>query len=329
MLARGGGAVLWSALRRSTQGVSDRLYVCSAPRHTAQLAFAHTGDVHPRVSQLKVAGHFVGFFLTTTEGVRETDLVVFNTSKGRVELTDYVKCSGGGECAGTPPMITYALVENGWVAELYGEYNAAFPDEADDVEALLATDGGQHHYPLDAGLAIADLSIVDGVLRWVSDLGGVSSVPLGPWLNSLGSPLSLPACQLLSWDDLRFVLGTLFTLVDTGRDSCERVSDQHPGRGLTLTLRTGLPPAQVTADEQSLIELGWGFVSWPDNDALQIYMNSAVVRGRPEQQLEAFARGSQLSLTLTTPSVNGDEQLVHVANVAFDRLFGVPVQRAS
>jgi hypothetical protein len=133
----------------------------------------------------------------------------------------------------------------------------------------------------------------------------------------------------LSWDDLRFVLGTLFTLVDTGRDSCERVSDQHPGRGLTLTLRTGLPPAQVTADEQSLIELGWGFVSWPDNDALQIYMNSAVVRGRPEQQLEAFARGSQLSLTLTTPSVNGDEQLVHVANVAFDRLFGVPVQRAS
>jgi hypothetical protein len=55
---------------------------------------------------------------------------------------------------------------------------------------------------------------------------------------------------------------------------------------------------------------------------------TAAIAGMPDQQLEAFLNGAELTLDLTQPRASSPERLAWLANVAFDRLFGIPVQRA-
>ena len=90
---------------------------------------------------------------------------------------------------------------------------------------------------------------------------------------------------------------------------------------LTVGVQTGLTPAQQTAYEDALSSAGWNSVSAG-------YEKSTTRSGVTHDQLYAFTNGVQLSLDLTAPGANSSEQLGWLTGVAFDRLFGIQVQRA-
>jgi hypothetical protein len=101
---------------------------------------------------------------------------------------------------------------------------------------------------------------------------------------------------------------------------------------LTVKLKTGLTPTQMRADERALTttycELGqW----WPTDD--NFYDIGASGPGlcphTASDRFVAFANGARVSLDLAAPAANGDEQVAHLSNVALDRLFGMPISRAS
>lgn len=328
VLARRGGVVLWSARHRAGGHVRVRVSVCAPATGRAELVTSGGRGLAPSVADLRVAGHFVAFFLTTGSA-EDVDFMVFDLARGRVKLADFDGCSGTRECAlSTFPTIgQFVLAPNGWVAEVWSISSC---DECGSTAtggvALVATNARGHHYGIDFGANISTLTLVGDTVGWTSDLGGASSVVLGPGVVPPASAQPLSPCQLLTSEDVAPVLGASSTAASPGQ--CKYTSTANPEMTLTLGLETGLSAAQVSGDESALQSAGWDSSLNIAQQTPTSYQSSTTSAGVTHQQLRAFENGAELSLDLTMPSTSAPEQLAWLTDVAFERLYGVPVQRA-
>jgi hypothetical protein len=307
VLARRGGVVLWSARVRVAQKVRARVYACArSTGRTHVVAPGQPGLLNLKVGGVKVAGHFVAFVLN--KGLQQ-NLVVFDLACGRRELTE------------NGFMSQYALARNGFIAEVW-----PVPPPF-SYSTMVATNDASHYYSIDFAKTFSSLAVSGGVLHWTSDLGGASSVPLGTALIPASSPMSLTPCQLVTVADASAALGA----PASNSSSPGQCSYTKNFGNLTVGLQTGLSPAQVTSAEQALATAGWGSVGYKEGfKGLQL--GRTLRGGVGELQLDAFENGAELSLDAlnfsTLPAMPTDG-FAWLTDVAFDRLFGVPVQRST
>lgn len=307
MLAQRHGVVIWTAATHRRHPV----FLCAGPRGGTHALY--WDSTHARVTKLAFAGHFVAFFLRTNLAVYSKFLVVYDRARARVELRDLAECEGNDECPTFPSIVRFALARDGWVAELYDDSNVG-------TRRLLATNGRGHHWPLDAAPSVRHLSVSGNALNWTSGLGGASSARLGSDLIVPDSPSSLAACQLLSPAEAAVAVGSGATEANGPPGSCT-----YSGGAATLglTIRTGLSAAQRRAAENA-VKAQYGFIGYPNNEAFAIYTNTVGTH----EQLAAFVDGAELTLDLVPGDSTADARLEHLAIVALDRLFGVPIKRA-
>jgi hypothetical protein len=98
---------------------------------------------------------------------------------------------------------------------------------------------------------------------------------------------------------------------------------------LTVGFQTGLSPAQVTSSEQALLFAHWsGPVGYKEGYA-SLEFRTGYHGGVERDQLDAFQTGAQLSLDVTALPPLPEDGFAWLTNVAFDRLFGVPVHRST
>ncbi len=326
--------MIWSVWQHvGYQRFRNRVYVCAPPKRGAHVVFTDYADarvyeVTPTVTSLKLAGHFVGFLLTTGLGANE-NLIIFDGAQGRKELTDFDMCQGPTEaCSFVPYMAKYALAPDGWVVELWVLNFYMGPSNVADDLAMLATNDGKHHYSVDFGQSLSALAVSGNTLSWTSDLGGASSVRLGADLIPAASPQPLTACQLLTATDVAVALGPgAGSSGSAGK--CTYTSASNPAMTLTVTLQTGLTSTQQTAYEGALTSAGWDN-TMSDEAAWGFdgFINPVTIAGVMHEQLDAFENGAEWDLDVTDPGMHPGEQLAWLAYVAYDRLFGIQVTRA-
>lgn len=315
VLARRDGIVVFSRHRPDSRGNAGPVFVCRASGGAPIRVRPQSST--PRVADVRAAGRrYVGFFLWTNEEVYTKYLVVFNRRQNRLQFKDLAECFGNDECTG-PSMTGYRLARNGWAAELW-------PDVFSRAAGLLATNGGAH-YQLDL-TRIRHLTLSGRRLSWASTEYGSSSVRLGPGVVTPAAPGPLSACQLLTSADLTPLLGSGATSSSSSSGNCTYTSSATPGRQLTVELWTGLSPSQVQAAEGSGDYCAPGYW-WPSND--NFYDQSACGGSSGSFSFESFANGAEVQLSLVSGPGDGDEQEAHLATVALDRLFGVPITRAT
>ena len=322
-VARHKGIVLWSARRQGR----TRLYLCAPSRRRAELVASGGSRFYPGVSRLQVAGNFAAFVLTTTLSENE-NLVVFDFAHGRRELTHYLGCFGSQTCAfaAANELTQYALADNGWVAEVwelasaYGQFPSPY---VDGDRTMVATNDGVNFYSIDFGSSFSPLATNGDTLTWTSDLGGASSTELGPALVQSRPPLPMLPCQLLTPSDVAAVLGS--STISTQSGGCTYTSGSNPAVVLRVSA-IGLPPAAPSAAESSLQSTGWD-AKMSDAGGFHGYQKAITTAGVTHQQLHAFLGGVELSLDLSAPGPNAGEELAWLNDVAFDRLFAIPVQR--
>lgn len=321
VLARRGGAVLWSVERNRR----TRVYLCVPSTGGAELVASGGRSLDPSASRPRVAGHFAGFVLTT--GLEEdANLLVFNTARARRELSVSLGCSTHACVLGsTRDLARWALAPNGWLAELWG-LSAPFESSSfvDGDQSLVATNDGTHIYSIDFGKPISALARSGHTLSWTTDLSGEASVVLGPDVIPAATPQPLTPCQLLTPTDVAQVLGPNTSAESSGQ--CVYTSSASPTVTLTLRIATGLSPSQINADVSAVQSAGWDDVM-SSGGGFQGFQNETTSGGVNHQQLQAFENGAELSLDLTTPGTNAGEQLAWLAYVSLERLFGVPVTR--
>ncbi len=335
---RRGQVVIWATLTRQNRRVRTRVYVCVSRFGGAHIVDTETGNAHPKVTRLKMAGNFVGFFLTTpapfsvgpqTAFGTNTTLYVFDAAHRRVDMRDLAVCASGSTCGFVPLMITYGLAANGWVAELYENVATSNISELVATYAPAASGNTRQSVPLDFGSTISGLALSSGTANWTGDLSGTASVVLGPTLVPSSAPQALSACQLLTATDVSPVLGPASSSGSASR--CQYSSQSNPSKTFSLSFKAGLSSQQVNSDAGALqnndnfspiLVYGHGY---------SMYLGSVTISGVSHEQLMFFAPsdGSEVSLDLTAPSGHPDEQLAWLANVAFDRLFAIPVQRTN
>jgi hypothetical protein len=303
------------------------VYLCAQSRGRAELVASGGGNLYPGVSRLQVAGNFAAFVLTTSLSENES-LVVFDFVHGRRELTHYLGCFGSRTCAFSQAdgLTQYALAANGWVAEVWKLASAFGQTPSPYVtgdRTMVATSDAVHFYSIDFGSAFSTLATAGNTLTWTSDLGGASSVELGPAVIPQAAPQILLPCQVLTASDVAPVLGASTSTTPPG--ACAYTSKSNPA----VTLRVsaiGLVPAQPTAAESLLRSTGWD-AKMSDAGGFHGYQNSATIAGITHQHLFAFQGAVELSLDLTAPGPDAGEQLAWLSDVALDRLFAIPVQR--
>jgi hypothetical protein len=192
-----------------------------------------------------------------------------------------------------------------------------------DDETMVATDDGARFYSIDFGSSFSPLATNGDTVTWTSDLGGVSSVALGEDLVPAASPQPLLPCQVLTAGDVAPVLGASISSTQPGR--CTYTSRSDPA--MTLKVVIGPPQPAPSAAESMLQSAGWdGKMS--DAGGFHGYQKATTTAGIRHQQLYAFLGGVELSLDLRAPGSNAGEQLAWLSDVAFDRLFAIPVARA-
>jgi hypothetical protein len=323
VLAHKGAVTVWSVL--GDNGRRDRLYVCE-PAYGTHVAEAESGNAAFHVSRLKVAGQFVAFALEETEELQMTNLLVVNAHNGRDELFDEISCEGNDECAGVPPLSSYVLAKNGWVAEVWQNTD-------DDLgrDVLVATDNSKHHYQLDLARSITKLSVSGGVLHWNTDVGGAASVRLGPDVVPPAAPLAIGCGQLLPVAEVDLVLGPGSVASPAPAGTCTRTSQSNPDMKLSFSFQTGLTQSQSVSDQEALDQDFWDNASWPDDDDFQIYENSAVVAGGggTTESLAEFVNGVAVTIQLTAAGSNAEEQLGYLGTLALQNAFGISVARSS
>ncbi|MBV9353906.1 MAG: hypothetical protein JO023_00120 [Chloroflexi bacterium] len=322
--------------------MTDRLYICVSPHGGTHFLGKEPGSAYPSITHLQVAGHFVGFFLATSapfyvgpikSSRSSTNLDVVDTSSGRVYMSDLASCESS-DCAFVPVMTKYLLASNGWVTELYEVADTHAQAAPANIRELVATYAPaatritRQSVPLDFGSTISGSALSGQTADWTSDLSGVSSVVLGPALAPSSAPQAISACQLLTTTDVSPLLGPASS--SPSPSQCQYMSQSKPS-SLFLTFKTGLSPQQVESDGSGLqSNNSFSPIILPQG-AYSMYVSTQAFSGLTYEQLKFFApsNGSEVSLELTQPSGNADEQLAWLANVAFDRLFGIPVQRTN
>jgi hypothetical protein len=340
VLAHSGHVFIWAKVARHGHRVRDRLYVCVGPDGGAHFLGKEPGRAFPHVGGLQVAGHFVGFFLRTSapffvgtiqSSLSSASLIVFDTSSGRVDMADSVGCQGSS-CATVPVMTRYFLAPSGWVAEAYEVTDTATANTLRDVIATYAPAASRRSrqsVPLDFGLTISGLKLFGETVTWTSDLGGASSAVLRSSLIPSTTPQAISACQLLTTTDLGPVLGDVSSSGSTSH--CEYSSESNPSKTLSLSFKAGLSSQQVSSDASALNSSSGVFPILVNYGGYSMDVRSLTIAGVTHDQLAFFSEinGSELALDLTAPDAHADEQLAWLANVAFDRLFAIPVQRTN
>lgn len=324
VLARHGSAVLWSQTKKQGKHYHVSVYLCSPPKPGRHVLVASgNSSLGPVVHRVKSAGHFLAFLLTTGSN-RYASLFVYNVATGRKELSDFDTCSGPTEasCANDPYLTTYVLGSSGWIAELFtypsGFGTQTFPTA--NYQALVAADNATSHYPIDLGYSIDGLSLSGSSLTWSSDLGGSSSVTLGSALVTPSSSQPLSACQALTQADVTPILGPGASSSSTSSDNCTYTNSPAT---LTVGVQSGLSASQISTDEAGLQNAA--LVSWPPDENYRVYESST---GSGQEELWGFVNGTAVGMELTAPFASVAEQLAYLADVAYDRLFAVPVTRA-
>jgi hypothetical protein len=254
--------------------------------------------------------------------------VVFDFSRGRRELTHYLGCFGSRACAfaAANELTDFALGDDGWVAEVWrlgSAYGQPLSPSVNDDLTMVATDDGVNFYSVDFGSSLSPLATAGDTLTWTSDLGGASSIELGPGVAPSSQPQPLLPCQVLTASDVAPVMGPSTSSAEPGR--CIYTSRSNPAVTLRMTviLQSSPPPS---AAESALQSTGWD-AKMSDAGGFHGYQKATTIAGVRHQQLSAFLGGVELSLDLTVPGTQAGEQLAWLSDVAFDRLFAIPVRR--
>jgi hypothetical protein len=270
------GVAIWVTHAKSAS--AEHAWVCGLRSGAGQLLYpgsewvVDTSSTQARVTQLRRAGRFVGFFLAIGGVQGGRTLFVFNPASGRLELADSAYCGGRDECPG-PWMTRYVLAANGWR----------------------------------------------------SGFSGASSVKLGPDAITPTRARALTACRLLRPADVAVVFPHGATSASSpGR--CTYTSKTDPARVLTVKLRTGMSRVQQRAAEHALESWEMPYGNWwPQNDDFFVRDNPFASGHLP---FAAIVNGADVRFNVRKAGSSAGGRLGHLAVVALDRLFGVPVRRA-
>lgn len=334
------GVVVWS-----THG-GAQLYACVPA----------TGSVHRLVSaepsfsfeDFLAAGHFVSFVYV---GGASVYLDVFDALTGRAVLERYLGCSGPDGCEGA--RASFQLSSDGWVA-LIGQPLRATDGHEETVELdtgpnLEAT----HPKSWDTN----EVSVEQGTgstLQWsASNDTSLYSVPLGPSLQALGrkalesgavhavSPLPA-ACSLFTAAEVQAVLGQVSQAAPT--EACTYTTTAKPTSTLTLTLHPLTQTQVIAAEHQAYGEVSSSSpgseVGPPDyNPHLWRAVWDTASGGMSQTSEVRIFANLELTAELVTedPRNHTDDRVgpsklwgsdtatEHAADIAFDRLAGVPI----
>jgi len=332
--------------------------VTTAGRTALYACRSATGIVHRVVhaesaaSRVTAAGPFVAFEANNSD--HEVLLDVFDVLTGHTELRHLIgnTClpgtGGSNNVCGVNPWV---LAPDGWVAELEEGGQGGYPTvEPGNGEArdLLASNGRLTASRLD-GEATEDLRLTGSVLSWSIPGGTRYSAPLGSQLDGLAEgtvppPTPLPAsCSLITAVDAQAVLGSV-TAVSSSSSGCAYRTTARPASNLTLTVRSGLSPSQVTAAKKAAYAAEAYYYTGPSRYDDYTWSGSweTAAGGIASSYDVRFVGDVELTIELTTSdpsnSLGGDLELVllplnwkageaaeHLTYLAFDRLMGWPV----
>jgi hypothetical protein len=307
------------------------------------------------------AGRYVGF--TYTVGDEDLRLDIFSTLSGAPEFNLPLnhECDPhihDGMC--TSLLSGFQLASNGWLAE----YGLSSLTASNGHDSTIGLDTGpglsiSHLHSLSAdGVAINQGT--GSTLAWTPEpnSGALYSVALGPGLAALDGTaledgavhpaIALPAtCGLFTAAEAQAVLGA--GTQSTSSDSCTYITTGTPRSILTVTLAPNLTSAQVLAAKQAaygqessnqpeqpsslgppdygkyLWQASWnsyvGGESAPQSQIVKIFGDLELTVG-----LVTKPRGNDVNYQVGTSQCWGAETAVeHVADIAFDRLMGVPI----
>jgi hypothetical protein len=334
------GVVLWS-----THG-GAQLYACVPA----------TGSVHRLVSaepyfsfeDFLAAGHFVSFVYIDGASVY---LDVFDALTGRPVLARYLGCSGPDGCEGAGA--SFQLSSDGWVA-LIGQPLRATDGREETVELDTGPNLEATHQKSWYTNGVNVDQDTGSTLQW-SPSGDTSlySLPLGPSLKALGrkalesgavhavSPLPA-ACSLFTAAEVQAVLGQVSQAPPT--DACTYTTTAKPTSTLTLTLHPLTQTQVIAAEHQAFGEVSSnapnGEVGPPDyNPHLWKAVWDTASDGLSQTSEVRIFANLELTAELVTedprnhtddrvgPSKlwDSDTAAEHAADIAFDRLAGVPI----
>ncbi len=333
--------VLWS-----TQGAAQ-LYVCVPA--TGSVHRLEGADPGSSFEDFLAAGHFVSF--VQVEGAFFY-LDVFDALSGRAVLRRDLGCSGPDGCEGAGA--SFQLASNGWVA-LIGQPLRATNGRDETVELDTGPDLQATHQKSWGTDGVSVEQGTGSTLQW-SPTGDTSlySLPLGSSLQALGikalksgavhaaSPLPA-ACSLFTAAEVQAVLGQVSQASPTG--ACTYTTTTKPTSTLTLTLHPGLTPTEVIgAEHQAFSEVS---NSLPGVDVGPPDYNPHLWKAAWDTASGGMSQTSEVrifaNLELTVELVSEDPRnhtddpvgpsklwdsdtaAEHAADIAFDRLAGVPI----
>jgi hypothetical protein len=316
-----------------------------------------TGSVHRLASadpnssfeDFLTAGHFVSF--VHVEGAYFY-LEVFDALTGRAVLRRDLGCSGPDGCEGAGA--SFQLASDGWVA-LIGQPLRATNGHDETVELDTGPNLETTHQKSWDTDGVSVEQGTGSTLQW-SPSGDTSlySLPLGSSLQALGmkaleagavhavNPLPA-ACSLLTAAEVQAVLGQVSQASPT--DACTYTTSAKPTSTLTLTVHPDLTLAQVIAAERQAF--GQVSSSSPGANVGPPDYNPHLWKAAWDTASGGMSQASEVrifaNLELTVELVtddpsnhtddpvgpsklwDSDTAVEHAADIAFDRLAGVPI----
>lgn len=337
------GVVLWS-----THGTAQ-LYVCvPATGSVHQLA---NSDPTATSEDFLAAGHFVSF---VRDDGASFYLDVFDAQTGRAVLSRYMGCSGPDGCEGAAA--SFQLAPDGWVA-LIGRPLRATNGHDETVEIDTGPNLQVTHLKSWEGDGASVEQGTGSTLRWSPSDNSSSAyaLPLGSSLRFLAakalkagavhavSPLPA-ACSLFTATEVQAVLGPVSQASPNG-SACAYTTIAKPTSTITLTLHPGLTPAQVTAIEHQAFSEASSNAPSGDGGApdysphlWKAAWDTASAGMSQTNDIRIFANLELTVELVTEDSRNHTDDRVgpskiwssdiaaeHAADIAFDRLAGVPI----
>jgi hypothetical protein len=329
----------------STAGA--RLYACvNTSASVRRLASAGSNS---SFEDFLAAGHYVSF--VRVEGAF-FHLEIFDALSGRAVLNRNLGCSGPDGCEGAGA--SFQLSSEGWVALVSqpllatnGHEKTVEVDTGPNLEAKHLKSWGTNGVSLEQGTG--------STLQWSPDDGAsVYSLPLGSSLQALSTkalqagvvrPVNpLPAtCSLFAAAEAQAVLGPVSQTAQG--DVCTYTTSAKPSSTLTLTLHPSLTSAQVSAAETQAFSEAARAAPGADTGApaynphlWKADWDTASGGVSKTTDVRIFT-GLELTIELASENSanhtnvqvgpsrtwNLDTAAAHAADIAFDRLAGVPI----
>jgi hypothetical protein len=295
------------------------------------------------------AGHYVSFVYV--EGAF-FHLDVFNALSGRAVLVRNLGCAGPDGCEGAGA--SFQLSSEGWVA-LIGQPLRATDGRAETVEVDTGPNLEAKHLKSWGADGVSVEQGTGSTLQWSpADDASVYSLHLGSSLQALSTkalqagtvhPVNpLPAtCSLFTTAEAQAVLGPVSQTAQG--DACTYTTSSKPSSTLTLTLHTALTPAQVSAAEMQAFSEASRVAPGSDTGApaysLHLWKAAWDTASGGVSKTTDVRILTGLELTVELASANpgnhtdvqvgasrlwdSDTAAAHAADIAFDRLAGVPI----